>query len=290
MNDLHESRKEVFRGHFGECIAHFSKRFTEGVGGTPKATVVKKIIGDFCKVRTAAVQLWISGRAAPFGQRHFNMICYLDIMGYRIIELEQMAQTKRKLLELIGFNVISLEEACDIVGYKNTWDLSQVLRGNENTSREKEARMYEAWKTRREQLENAKQLLASKRELCNVDKTMRSALPGEIDESDLAKQIKDSQSAPKNAEPIMSPNNNRVKEKPILRLVENLPSGDKSETVMNILRELENILRENPFSLYEQFSQSELIMALDVCSDLSALCAHALRQQRIAKEAANGQR
>ena len=88
-----ERTPEVFREHFEECLRHFANRFNAkhppGKKGLPR---IRKPIADFCGVGDSAVQAWLSedqGKS-PVGEAEVRLKCFLDLNGYRIIELERL--------------------------------------------------------------------------------------------------------------------------------------------------------------------------------------------------------
>jgi hypothetical protein len=83
-------------------------------------------------------------------------MCYLDMIGYRVIELERMKPVRRNVAELIAFRVLTSEEAARHLDYSKTSRLWEVFRGDQGVSDAKEQTMWDLWKTRREALEQKK--------------------------------------------------------------------------------------------------------------------------------------
>jgi hypothetical protein len=95
-------------------------------------------------------------------------MCLLDLNGYRIIEFERLPRVLRNLSELIGYDVLSPEEASRTIGYTRSQNLYPVLREDEHwgLGKEKETRMFDLWKEKRDELEcRKKEVLRS----CLVD-------------------------------------------------------------------------------------------------------------------------
>lgn len=154
---------EVFRGHFEECWAHFAKRFnrTHRVGKRSTAEA-KRRIETFCDVGPTTVSAWLRGLNSPQGVAYFKLMCYLESRGYKVIELERLRQPQKGFLELIGYSIISTEEAMTLLNYDRSARLFEALRGTANVNEERQKLMWDAWKERREQLDAKREKLWKK--------------------------------------------------------------------------------------------------------------------------------
>jgi hypothetical protein len=178
MHDNEE--QEVFRGHFDECMVHFREGFAARVPrGSKKSSRAKNPIADFCGVGIPTVTSWLNERCLPTGDTLIRLMFYLELVGYKIIELERMPKTRRYFAELIGFGVLSGQEATELVGYHQTSELYIVLKGLQDASKRKDEIMWDAWKERREELEQKKE---QARQLCST-KSIPPANRLEIEEA-----------------------------------------------------------------------------------------------------------
>jgi hypothetical protein len=84
-------------------------------------------------------------------------MCYLDMVGYRVIELERMPKVRRNFAELVGYGLLSSDQAAEFLGYSSTSTLYQVLQGHHGASEDKEQKMWDAWKERKEALQEKKE-------------------------------------------------------------------------------------------------------------------------------------
>ncbi len=156
MND-HEAQ-EVFRGHFDECFKHFSLCFSAQVPkGTSEATAARKPIADFCGAIPETVADWLRGTYNPVGEKFIKLMCFLTLVGYKVIELERMKGGRRGVFELIGFGILTGEQATQLIGYAYPQKFYRILRGEQEASADKEQKMWDVWKERREELEQKKQ-------------------------------------------------------------------------------------------------------------------------------------
>ena len=154
---MNDNRPEVYRDHFNECLAHFSKNLLALYPkGSKQARQAKRPIASFCGVSVHTVTRWLYRDSPPIGEQLIRMMCYLDLVGYRVIELEKTPTILRQYLELIGFGILTGQEAKQILGYSNTSTLYHVLQGGQGISRYKRNQMFEEWRKRRAELENKK--------------------------------------------------------------------------------------------------------------------------------------
>ena len=150
--------KEVFRGHLEECLQHFvvvfSNKWPKNGKGTDKA---KKPIADFCGVSTNSVTRWFHTGKLPFGTAKIRLMCYLDMMGYKVLEIERMPKDRKNFFELIGYSMLSIDEAAKLVGYSEPSTLYQVLFGSHDPNNERAQKMWDCWKSKKDELLKRKQ-------------------------------------------------------------------------------------------------------------------------------------
>lgn len=163
--------QEVFRGHLYECLKHLAERFNRVMPkGKHGAVSAKNPMAEFCGVAVNSVTRWFDGsERAPVGETSLKLMCFLDTNGYRVIELERMARPHRKFAELIGFGLISAQEAIVLLGYVRCRNLYRVLKGEKEPGKDKEAKMWSSWKERKEELEQRKRLSREKFRLAFLD-------------------------------------------------------------------------------------------------------------------------
>jgi len=154
MDELNEI---VFRGHLDECLRYLGRIFNAQIAKRSKnVSKARQPMADFCGVSSETVKIWLDGNSAlPIGEPHIKLMFYLDMLGYKVIELERMKKPRRNFAALIGFGLLSIEQAIQLVGYAKTSPLFKVLRGEENTSKGKESKMWNIWKEKKDSLERA---------------------------------------------------------------------------------------------------------------------------------------
>lgn len=144
---------EVYREYFEECMRHFSSAFR---GKVPKGkrgrSACMKPMADFCGVIGKTITGYLGGTSLPKGELYMRVICYLDLHGYRVIEFERLPEVKQNFWELIGFSVISGEEAAALLNYPRVQDLFRVLRGEYSAVGGREEKMLNIWKEKKEEL------------------------------------------------------------------------------------------------------------------------------------------
>ena len=158
---MNEDRDEVFRGHLEECLRHFGTSLASSVPkGSRGAAQAKKPVADFWGVTINSVSRWLNNTGSfPVGEPLIKLMCYLDMVGYRVIEFERIPKARRSFAELIGYGFFSGSQAAEFLGYSSTSTLYQVLQGNQNASEDKDQKMWDAWKERKDELEQRKKKL-----------------------------------------------------------------------------------------------------------------------------------
>lgn len=158
---------EVFRGHVEECVSHLANKIaSRAPKGTRRSVSARAPLAQFCGVNEDTVRRWfLDNGSLPIGEPLIRLICWLDLNGYRVIELERMSKVRRNFVELIGFGIITTIQARELLGYSSTSTLYQVLYGHQGVSGDREKKMWAIWKERKEELERKRDALGSKREL-----------------------------------------------------------------------------------------------------------------------------
>lgn len=148
------------RGHLEECFEHLKKRFDSRVrrGQRGRSEAIRPLM-DFCEINSKTASKWMDLSVEyplPRGTFLLKLHCFLDFHGYKVIEFERMPKVLRNFAELIGYGVLSVDEAYVLVGYLSAQQIHQVLWEREGLSKEKEGKMWEIWKERRGELEQKK--------------------------------------------------------------------------------------------------------------------------------------
>lgn len=161
MTDGVSEKSDVYRGHFDECISHFKRAFDREYPPSSRNRLKSgaQTIADFCGVDLTTVGDWLASGGTKhriIGLSYVRMVCFLDLNGYKIIELERLPPAIRKFAELIGYNVVSVDKATSTVGFTQPAEFYALLRGTRTISKDRESRMWGFWKQLREQLEHNK--------------------------------------------------------------------------------------------------------------------------------------
>ena len=154
---------EVFRGHLEECLEHFSKAIAVRVlRGTHEAVLAKQPLADFCGVKVDSVTRWFSNPGSlPIGDQYIKLVFFLDLSGYRVIELERMQKARRNFAEVLGLGFLSGKQLAERLGYANVSTLYDILHERHGASKEKEQIMWDIWKEHKDALEQRKEELGT---------------------------------------------------------------------------------------------------------------------------------
>jgi hypothetical protein len=91
--------------------------------------LTQREIEDFCKVASSTVKDWISNSHPARGERLLRLWHLLALRGSESPELQKLPALNRYLGELLAFGLVSIEEAGEMAGVKNSQTLHKVLRG-----------------------------------------------------------------------------------------------------------------------------------------------------------------
>lgn len=148
-------RIEIFRGHFDECREHFRQNFLLPFDRKERAKRQEQI-ANFCLVTPQTVRRWFELGLVPIGTPLLKFQCLLSAIGFHIIEWERTSATLKSFAELIGFGLMTAKEATSLLGFVAPTSLYFVISEKEGVSEAKRQLMWEAWKSRRSELDQAK--------------------------------------------------------------------------------------------------------------------------------------
>lgn len=140
-------KPEVMMGHVRDCLSHFAKT-VRPFTGTEEATKRKKPMADFCQVHTATITKWINDdEVLPTGETLIRLMFFLELLGYRVIELEIMPALFRNFAELIGYGVLNAQQASELLEFSmrsGSWEIYRLLlkEGNDTSDRRKELMLH----------------------------------------------------------------------------------------------------------------------------------------------------
>lgn len=154
----------VFRGHIEECVQDYNNRLSEGFSeGSKGSAEARQPLADFCGVsQTSSVYRWLKLGKLPRGAQLIKLMCFLDIIGYKVIDLERMSKTRRMLSELIGFSLATPEELIEEIGYASTSNFFQTLYGHCGVGNDRAEKMWSICKERKVDIEQAKARIKSR--------------------------------------------------------------------------------------------------------------------------------
>jgi hypothetical protein len=158
VNSSTKERPEIYRGHLKECLLDLDKRLcAKFPKGSKGASFARKPVADFCGVEVQSIRRWLNPDGEiPTGELLFRLYCYMDMIGYRVIELERTPAVRRQIVELIGFRLVTGDEASAKFGYTQSSSLYQVLQNKSGTTEQRDQAMWEFWKSVRDALEERK--------------------------------------------------------------------------------------------------------------------------------------
>lgn len=174
---MSEGRKEVLRGHLEECVRHLGADIVVSTKGWREAAKLKRPGADFCGVTIDTMNRWFNGGPLPVGETLIKLVCYLDLIGYRVIELERMPKGRRNFAELVGYGLLSGKQASELLGYASPSTFYAVMQGLHEAGTDKDSKMWDSWKERKEELQNRKE---SALESCSLNASPEANLAANV--------------------------------------------------------------------------------------------------------------
>lgn len=154
------SRPEIMRGHIDECLSYlFQKLSPLGRRSVQKKMFIASM-ANFCGITFDPASRWLHGGGSgsmPIGDQKIKLMCWLDLIGFRIIELENMTESFRGLAELIAFGLTTGAEAAKSIGFAKASTVYKIIYEQMNTTNEKKEIIWQLVKEKKAELLQAKE-------------------------------------------------------------------------------------------------------------------------------------
>lgn len=153
-----EERPEVFRGHLEECLRHLAKQLSVLFPpGTKNISRARKPMADFCGVGDATVRGWLVGNQSAVGTQLLKLWCFLDLIGYRLIQFERLSKVRQGIAQMIGFGVLSAADVAHFIGYASEQQVYRLFFGEDKgITGDRDEKMLEMYKAHKDVLDQAR--------------------------------------------------------------------------------------------------------------------------------------
>ncbi len=141
MSDVNRLR------NFNESLAHFGR----GGFNVDPVCALLEFMGK--KASDVSISRWLRGNSSPNGPNMILVMYFLEWVGYRVREIDNLDKPARDLGRMIAFEVFTFEEVQARLGYKVIQSLYDALRGRETFSRTKTQVVQEMIKEGKDALE-----------------------------------------------------------------------------------------------------------------------------------------
>lgn len=122
--------QKTIRGDLTACLQHLVAQYR--TDAQQKARLYE-VLSSFVKCRTEILRTWVSGAVTPRKNEYIRLAAYLECLGYKITEREDMLAIVNRASHVFAFCNLSIEDVADLVGFtasesahKHT---SLILRG-----------------------------------------------------------------------------------------------------------------------------------------------------------------
>lgn len=141
-----DQEKDAFRGTMAECLADYGQELAaQRPVGSRGAKEARQPLVEFCGVTPASVLRWFTEQVPPVGSLSYKVMFFLELLGYRIIELERLNPSRKYAAELVGFSVLRPEELCKELGYNEPGNLYEALRNASELRADVSRRYWEVY-------------------------------------------------------------------------------------------------------------------------------------------------
>ena len=132
----------LFQGYLMNCLRDFRIRtnWSYFVGH----------VAEYCNVAQSTAKSWFHDGGQPPGRENqIRLMCFLTALGYKVLELEEMGKARRILTYLIGFSILSVEEAVKMLGCTSSCELFRIILDRRSVSQEQLGIIRKTFATRK---------------------------------------------------------------------------------------------------------------------------------------------
>lgn len=146
--------KGTFRGHFDECIKHLADRLLEAYPrGSRYSERGREPMAEFCGVNVHTITGWVLRQSqAPRGVEYIKAVCFLEVNDYEVIEFTKQKENIRNFWRLVGYGLVTAEQATEFLGYSQAQSLFRLITGRSGANEEVMAKVWGLWKSRKDEL------------------------------------------------------------------------------------------------------------------------------------------
>jgi hypothetical protein len=109
-----------------DCWNDYSRTLPSGAKHSVKH---REALTEFLHVNEGTVRRYMSGGTIQ-GEPLIRLRVFLSLKGYKVLELERLDSLQRELVELVSFDVITLDMFVNAMGYNSTSAALVLLRGD----------------------------------------------------------------------------------------------------------------------------------------------------------------
>ncbi len=123
----------ILVGDTRECLKDYFERYpTDEAQG---------LVARFTGANGQTIKDWDTGKYRPNGELLLKLRCFLDLVGYRVIEFEELPDVARQFARLIAYDIFSLEDAKQALDYRDIRAVYDVLLRSQGLMRDRALRL-----------------------------------------------------------------------------------------------------------------------------------------------------
>ena len=135
-------KNDRFQGYLIDCLRDFRIR--------TDWSHFARHVAEYCNVTRNTAKSWFQDGGCPPGREsQIRLMCFLTALGYNVLEFERMGEARRNLTYLIGFSILTVEEAVKMLGCSNSCELFHIILDRRSVSQEQLGIIRKTFATRK---------------------------------------------------------------------------------------------------------------------------------------------
>lgn len=142
------------KGSLKDCLQHYAA--TLPPPGNRQVAEARLPLVRFTGADDVTVQRWTQRGDVPLGENLIRLEFFLDAVGYGVLELETLRALHKEgylLAELLGFGMLTAQEAAAQLGFPDAHSAFRVARGTCDTSEARKQTIRVLWEHHKEAID-----------------------------------------------------------------------------------------------------------------------------------------
>ncbi len=147
------ARKKYTRGELKECLITLGNLLDFKDSNHQQLMQAFSLLS---KIPEQTLTGFLIGEKIPDGLNELRLYCCFTAIGFEVIEFSKRQVPHHEVIELLGYNIVTPQEAVAVLKYSKPFNLYEAIRKEFKYRGEKSTAVWELWVSHKEAVEQAR--------------------------------------------------------------------------------------------------------------------------------------